>query len=241
MKKAFTKLLKDQRGIFPIIFCGCILAVLIAALILLALGLSLGGGDGSGGTGGITGSSTTATLSNDIIERIKNNKDIYLLSSAAENIPWEIIAALHFREANNDPNRSPLSGEVIGTTNPDNPDNTCYTLQECSDKAARHIKGMALGVYNVALGINTDEELKNAFLAYNRGYRYTWCGYTYDDSPYVMNQFDDAHKDMVFPPAHNSLHPSGDACETVPGIKDARNGAFTVYVILIQMGQKGEI
>lgn len=161
----------------------------------------------------------------EIMERINQNVSIYQSSAKKSDIPWEIIAAVHYREASNDPNRSVLSGEKLGTKNPDS-GKVYNTLQESSDGAAEHLKTMVKSVYKFDLSASSDDNvIKHAFLAYNRGSMYKKHGCSVDESPYVMNQFDEAHKNMRWP---------NSECEprSTRGKVNTPLGAFTVFKIL---------
>ena len=120
--------------------------------------------------------------------------------ASAKGLPWPLLAAIDYRENSNDPSRSTLSGEPIGTANPDNPGTTTTSKRQSIELAADHIKAMASSVYGVILTASSgDEDIKQALLAYNRGYIYKRAGATADQSPYVMNQADAAHTDMIWP------------------------------------------
>lgn len=148
--------------------------------------------------------------------------EMYKKVANEAGIPWQVLAALHYREARNNPNSSVLSGEPIGTPNPDSGVVTS-SLEDSAKRAAEHIKAMAKSVYGVTLGTSpSDDDLKKAFLAYNRGSLYKSAGVEPDKSPYVMNGYDDAHVGMSWV----------SGVDTVSGKDGNPLGAFTIYKML---------
>lgn len=127
-------------------------------------------------------------------------KPSYEDAAAQAGLAWTALAAIDYREAANDPNRSALSGEPIGTANPDHPEVTTSSKADSLARAADALKRLASSVYGVALGAaSSDQDLRLAFLAYNRGAVYRDAGVGPERSPYVMNQADAAHTDMAWP------------------------------------------
>ena len=167
----------------------------------------------------------SADLSPGAVEAINALKGSYEQAGSAEGVPWTLLAALDYRESGNDPNRSALSGEPIGEANPDNPSTTTTSKLDSLERAAEHLKAMASSVYGVELTVaSPPEDVKAALLAYNRGSIYKQAGASWDVSPYVMNQFDAAHTDMVWPSI---------AGEPLAGRTEyGRYGGWTVFVRL---------
>lgn len=161
-------------------------------------------------------------------------KNISLYKSVAQEfkIPWQALAAIHYREANCNPNQSSVSGEDLGTQNPDNKQ-VYTTLEESLKFSAAHLKENAKWVYSIELGENpSDEELGWSFLAYNRGRTYRdgvsitgrfcgeeWINTHYDKSPYVVNFIDENHKNMHF----------NGCIDSDLTLADSRAGALTFY------------
>jgi len=190
----------------------------------------------SGGGGG----SIPFEIPPDVRSNIEKNRPLYESVAKEYGIPWQALAAVHYREADCDPNKSSMSGEELGSENLD--DHQVYTTLEESLKAsAAHLKEMAKSVYQVELNENPDDaSLGWAFLAYNRGYLYklgkgcanSSCsqlkdcpgqeGTPYDKSPYVVNFIDENHKNMPW----NGCLDSGWT------FKDPRAGALTIYKLL---------
>lgn len=167
---------------------------------------------------------TTTKLDDQAKSKIEALKSVYQEAAAQTKIPWEVFAAIDYREDNNDPNKSMLGGEPLGTRAVDS-GNTPTTKLESVLMGAGILKGLAKGVYDVDVTQSMDfDKLQKAFIVYNRGYSYQKAGVSPDKSPYVMNQYDAAHKDMTFPSLTG---------ETLAGrTETGRLGALTVYANL---------
>ncbi|MDD5551565.1 MAG: M15 family metallopeptidase [Candidatus Pacebacteria bacterium] len=176
-----------------------------------------------------------AEISSDIKAKIEQNKPIYQEAAKQVGIPWQMLAAVHFREGGCSPEKSPVSGEKLGTKNPDN--GTVYTtLEEATLAAANFLKNKAKSVYKMELNENpNDDAIGYAFLAYNRGYMYrdgldkngNSCpgqpkNTPYDKSPYVVNLLDGQHQNMTW----NGCIDSGMTHA------DSNIGAMTIYKLL---------
>ena len=157
-------------------------------------------------------------------ELAKQNQERYLYAQEQTGVPWQVMAALHYREAGMNPNSSISNGAPLGSgTNVDG----VYVVSNANDDAknmAEKFKSLALGVYGVEMN-NLDEmttdDWGQAFLAYNRGYLFQRAGVNYTESPYVMNGFDDAHMNMRWTYA-----------DTVSGVDGNKAGALTVLAYL---------
>lgn len=128
----------------------------------------------------------------------EDNMERYAYAEEQTSVPWQAIAALHYREAGMASNRSIFNGALLGSGV--NVDGQVVVTDPNDDaqRAANHFIGLAKNVYDIditkgSLGI---EEWGSAFLAYNRGALYKKSGNTYLDSPYVMNGYDAEHMDM---------------------------------------------
>lgn len=155
-------------------------------------------------------------------ERINGLKAAYEAVGERKGVPWAALAAVDYRESGNDPARSALAGEVLGSANPDHPEITTTSKEDSLERAAEYLKGLANSVYGVTIGpTSSGQELQLAFLAYNRGSIYRAAGVGPERSPYVMNQADDAHRDMTWPDI---------AGEPLAGrTEHGRYGAWTVF------------
>lgn len=204
---------------------------------ICALGSSQPSDSGSSGVPEVAVDMYNSSLQSNI----EQNKSAYEAGAQASGVPWTMIAALHSREATADPNKSILSGEPIGSTNPDNAHLSCNTLEECAVNAGNHLKRLAKDVYDIEIsesGDHTLEELAEIFVAYNRGnaYKVGWlAGFSSRpanpvpvsalDSPYAMNYFDDERIGMRWP--DSPVEPS-----STRGQGNQSLGTVTVYTIL---------
>lgn len=158
-----------------------------------------------------------------IIDAINKLKSIYVAEAQTAGVPWQMLAALDFRENDNNPNLSMLDGRPLGSQALDS-NNAPQTKAESIRAGLNILKGNLAAGYKVDLKLNPSaDELKKYFITYNRGVSYLRANVDPDKSPYVMNQFDAAHQNMVFPSI------SG---ETLAGRTEHREGAFTIYTAL---------
>lgn len=209
------------------LFINIIFIIFLEPIFAFAINLA----DGSGSSSG----STPYEIPPEIKSNCEKNIPLYKSVAQEAGLPWQALAAIHFREANCDPNKSSVSGEELGSRNPDD-GNVYSTLEESLKATAAHLKGNAKLVYNVELTENPDDaSLGWAFLAYNRGRMYRdgvsasgsscgaeWKNTHYDKSPYVVNFIDENHKNMKWNGCidSNMTH------------ADARAGALTIYKLL---------
>jgi hypothetical protein len=142
----------------------------------------------------------SADLDTGTRERINALKATYEAVGRHAELPWTALAAVDYRESGNDPDRSALAGEPLGSANPDHPEVTTSSKTDSLERAAAYLKDLSASVYGVSLGpASTGQDMQLAFLAYNRGSIYRAAGVGPDRSPYVMNQADAAHADMTWP------------------------------------------
>lgn len=174
---------------------------------------------------------TETKISTSAWNAVRDQQDeIALLRPAYEEaarrtgVSWQLVATLHYREANNASNRSIFAGEVLGTSNPDH--HTVMPTSQVENFVAgiNHFKSNALTFYGVEIGMeNSEDELAEAFLAYNRGHMYLDHGLTPEDSPYVMSGMNSELGGMSFPNSPG---------ETVPGFVENRVGALPFYLAI---------
>ncbi len=164
-----------------------------------------------------------------VFDAAKKNIDImrpvYEKAAAKTKIPWEYLAALHYRESNNTPGTSVFAGEPLGSSNPDGVGDTGGTDAVANAvKAAEHFIGNAKGVYKVdPTKDQSFEDLQKAFVAYNRGYIYQRGGVSPDKSAYVMSGYDEEHG-LPMPWA---ILPAASGYTEIAG-SDARLGAMSI-------------
>ena len=126
--------------------------------------------------------------------------DVYAQAEAATGVPCEVLAGIHFIEANNDPNRSLVSGRQIGTPEPDAGGTVFGSLLETAIYAGQHLLGKVGGT------IGSWETLVTALSRYNGGGNsncrwpvgYAGCPPLYEgeDDIYPMNWIDARHSTM---------------------------------------------
>ena len=132
--------------------------------------------------------------------KIDNLEHVYKEVEAQTGVRWEYMAAIHYREGGNGPDRSMYAGEKLGSVNPDTHQVEPTDLIQNGIKAAKHFKGMASSVYGIDVTSDiSPSELAYAFLAYNRGSRYKRADLSADVSPYPMNGYGAENVNMHFP------------------------------------------
>lgn len=167
---------------------------------------------------------TSAEIPPSMMTAINALKADYESAGAAVGVSWSALTAIDFREDGNDPMRSALGGEPGWPATARDTGIVSATKEESLRQAGEHFKVMARSVYGVEVTTATGgEDMQKALVAYNRGSSYKTAGRPPSDSPYVMNGYDAAHTDMVFPSIPG---------ETLAGMTDYRMGAFTLFTRL---------
>lgn len=181
-------------------------------------------GTGRGTFSGGTSGPVTAIQGMDsyAVDRINALLPTYMAASNQTGVPWQYLAAIDYRENNNNPDASMLGGEPLGTKATDS-NNTPQTKLESILigisilKAKEPIYGVDPTKSNL-----TVDQLKQMFVTYNRGTLYKAAGVDPDKSPYVMNNYDETHTNMMWP--NNAAEPPA-----MRGLVEyGRLGAFTV-------------
>lgn len=162
----------------------------------------------------------------------------YCDAERATGVPALVLAAIHYREANNDPNRSVMSGETLGAVNPDTHVVEPTAFGDNVVRAAQHLAGMARSVYGIRVTRDmSPAELAYAALAYNRGSMYcrgeeNGVGQLHPmSSPYVSSGLFDDWVGMPWPDLGGSSVGSPSAWgepASVRGRADLRPGVYTV-------------
>ena len=164
--------------------------------------------------------------------RLKENRDIYERAAEETGVDWKIIAAIHYREAELSPVHSTVSGEKLGTKNPDT-HKVYYSLLESARETGKIFKENLSFAYHRKYSLD-EETLKRGFLAYNRGGAYVKNNLDPNDSPYVMNYFNENFFNMHWPNVDKEIEP-------LSGKADHNYGALTVYRILEQAESEGRL
>ncbi len=193
---------------------------------------------GAGSASGICSSEITdSNLPTELLSAINKLKSTYEQASLSTGVPWQLLAAVHYRESNNDPNRdlqagNPISGPYVRTST----DYASYgypkSMAESAEIAAKHlIASVSGGVVKKPINVPSPdpEAVKDVLFSYNgRADAYAQqakeLGFDpvkqpYEGSPYVMNNFDKVHENMKI------ITQDGGGVDGV----DTRLGAFTLY------------
>lgn len=134
--------------------------------------------------------------SQDVINKINQNKERYLYAEKETGLPWQISAVIHFREAGLDPNKSMADGSPLTAGKskdglPIDPDPNIDAA-----KQAQHFIDNAQLFYQITITSSSSQsDIGTAFLAYNRGGMYKTAGLDYTKSGYVMRGIDSSHID----------------------------------------------
>lgn len=170
-----------------------------------------------------------------IKDKAEQNMDRYQYAQNETGIPWQVIAALHYREGSMNSDQSITNGEKLYDHVNSDGVRVSSDANEDAKKAADLIISKGKSVYNVDITQDQSiESLGKAFLAYNRGYMYTSkCGngdIPYTESPYVMNYFDEDHMGMTW--LHADSWCNSDKLNSVEGDKNEQIGALAVLAYL---------
>lgn len=189
-----------------------------------------------------TGNSTQLSaegLPTDIAKSIETLKHQYEQAATATGVPWQLIAAVHYREGGNNPSLDLQAGNPIGgpwNNAASYPYGHPKDLEQSAEFAAKQLIGMSSSGGVVNKPINTPspdpEAIKDTLYSYNgRAEAYAQqaaaLGFDpvkqpYEGSPYVMNNFDSKHMNMkIITRNHGGLDGT-----------DTRFGAYTIYTKL---------
>lgn len=152
----------------------------------------------------------------------------YAAAEKATGVPCEILAGIHFIEADNNPDGSLVSGRKIGTPEPDAGGKVFKNLLETAIYTGEHLKGKIGG------GLNSSASVITALSRYNGGGNSNCqLGYPYpipyggcprafegEDDPYPVNWIDNKHATMY-------LLYCADHTACAPQVFE-RPGSFTV-------------
>lgn len=138
-------------------------------------------------------------ISADILAKMNTNKEAYFKAAEKYKIPWQMLAAVHYAESGSDPGLDMQAGNPVGTSGPQVDDSyTIYGVPRTLEASAEHaahemIDKVDSGTTGKKLNIKnpSDAAVKDAFYGKNgRAYG------SANNSPYVMNYFDEAHANM---------------------------------------------
>ena len=143
---------------------------------------------------------TVATLdAAKVKEKAEQNKERYEYAEKETGIPWQILAALHFREAGMNPNKTIFNGEDL--TEHVNADGHMISADPLEDakQAAESYISLAKefsDVETLKADTSTLEDFGKAFATYKGGEIYQCNNKTYLDTTYVMNGYSEQYMNM---------------------------------------------
>jgi len=152
----------------------------------------------------------------------------YATAEKATGVPCEILAGIHFVEADNNPDGSLVSGRRIGESEPDAGGKIFKSLLETAEYAGEHLLGKVGGKINstetaiTALSRYNGGGNSNCQLGYPYPIPYNGCPRLFEgeDDPYPTNFLDNKHDNMY-------LLYCADRTACVPQVFE-RPGSFTV-------------
>lgn len=224
--------------VFPCCACSCGCLAVPLTIVALVIGLAIGSANNalcrvSNAIGSIVcPESTLSTFakSSSLMAALNQNLSTYQRVSDLTGVPWELLAAIHYRETNMNTTQGRGSGgsgpmQFIDSTwrayaTDGNGDGIADILNfdDSVATAAKYLDALRGGHFSS--GNYSDEDIKLASLYYNRGTASPY-GANYDVHPYTMNNLDLAHHKMVWPGYDGYI--SGT---------DGRDGVYTVYALL---------
>lgn len=168
-----------------------------------------------------------------IEEKVKSNMERYAAAQAATGLPWQIFAAIHYREANLAANASLADGSSLSNSKSIDGAQKSADANEDAILAAKHFISLLKSIYDTDLsaGLSIDG-IANGFLAYNRGAMYKNWNKTWQESPYVSNGVDANHLNMKWIDADSYAKPGGKKYNSLSGKTETRPGALAVYKFL---------
>lgn len=183
--------------------------------------------DTGAATATATSSGSGPSLPSDITRTIDKLKPEYIKASEATGVPWQLLAAIHYRETGLSANGTNLF-QILGNS-------SSASLSAQATEAGNFIQKSAVSAnlsnHKAPLKPtgNDPEEIKDTLYSYNgRAAAYASqaakLGFDsktqpYEGSPYVMNNFDSKHHNMGI-----ITHDNGGVDGT-----DTRYGAYTIY------------
>ena len=174
-----------------------------------------------------TPSTGAGSLPTDIVALINQNKSVYEQAAQATNVPWQMLAGIHYRETGLSTNGSNLF-QISGYSGPTDFQSQAIAAGNFIQKNA--VPGNLPNHRAPLKQTGSDpDEIKDTLFSYNgRASQYAQqaqdLGFNpqtqpYEGSPYVMNNFDQIHMNMKI-----ITHDNGP----LDGV-DTRFGAFTIY------------
>lgn len=161
-------------------------------------------------------------LSENELTKIIENYSVYKAAGDSAGVPWQMVAAVHYRE-----NSLGIESERYG--GPFQFDSEHFEGEDDFVIGAHHAARFLQEKSGYRLDTNTEDPhiIKDAF------FRYNGTGYgSYDKSPYVMNRFDSDHEDMVIKGTLARKNEDGSVTRIPVETVDKRLGAHVFFLEL---------
>lgn len=179
---------------------------------------------------------TVAKMEADNVKgKAEASKARYDYAEKATGVPWQIIAALHYREGGMDPDASIADGSSLSAGTSADGLTIVSDPNEDTKLQTLHYLDMASLVYGIdktALDKWNYDDWANAFLSYNRGSMFKDENMGYEKSPYVMNYLDTNHVNMSWSKADSYYKGTRLNGLYDMGAKDSNVGAMAVAAYL---------
>lgn len=215
----------EKRLVWGLIGSNAVGIFLVILFVLVMIGALFPDSAPANENNAVVGNCTSADIPSGALENINKNMSVYQSAAEKTNVPWEAIAAIHFRETNNS-RVTPTSNTDDGVYQVVSKNYTYPAGQNLSDEAFLLETVDAANFLNGKVGNKLTEAMTDAALIKDAFWGYNGREYgSADNSPYVMNNFDADHMNMqwsyIDPKTGKRIY-----------VDDARNGAYTTFVIL---------
>ncbi len=228
--------------------CSCLSALFVLPFIILFLFFMAisGGSDPASGSGPVICSPIDPTVNDAHVAQINANISTYKAVEILTGVPWEVLAAIHFKETGLDPSH-PNPFQITGWAGGSFSDNAIAAANLLQAKAQEPpwsgvpgITAPLAGFEDPAGPLSADMDwqanlmqrrIKNAMWGYNGRYQFTRdiaaeLGFDatmegYEGSGYVMNNWDEPRQGMEF-----------YAVAGEPPVILVDDGAWKVFVLL---------
>jgi hypothetical protein len=185
-------------------------------------------------------------LSSIQIQAIKDNETVYENSANKAGIPWEVLAAVHYRETGlkvYGPSNGNGPYQIVGSKYPISDSYTQQQFQAASDDAAAFIKNKSGGrdlsnLDNVMFTLFAYNGAASQYISQAKA-----LGFTDQEagngagSPYVMNQMDQKRDPRVDPTKTNNtwgqIVSDGGSISYPANSGGGQYGAFVIYSLLV--------
>ncbi|MEI6237186.1 MAG: hypothetical protein WCP03_01115 [Candidatus Saccharibacteria bacterium] len=168
------------------------------------------------------------------LPKIEELRPLYEQAAEKTNMPWYLLAAIHYEEANSSSKLSVFAGETLGSANPDGQGVDGYAPADQLQNyiaALKHARAMGEWVYGTKINKDTKDlsKIGECLLAYNRGTIYKSAGLSPEDSPYVYSGLSKDGKD------YSCIFPDADP---LAGRVDNRPGGLAMVIYLAREESK---